>query len=140
MTSPKLSDFASRLAYQRHRHGLTQEAVAAHLPPSRPGTNPAQSTIGDWENDEGNSSPTWKQIVALCKLFSVSADYLLGLSESESGLASDAFIVDEAAEAARRADPAADPHRVLMKVPRRHRVIDYETAQKLRKELKLDKV
>ena len=39
----------------------------------------SQDTISLWEN--GKSLPSVEDLVALCKLFSVSADYILGLSD-----------------------------------------------------------
>ncbi len=39
----------------------------------------SQDTVSLWE--KGKSMPTVEYIIAICKLFSVSADYLLGLSD-----------------------------------------------------------
>ena len=39
----------------------------------------SQDTISLWEN--GKSLPSIEYIISLCELFSVSADYILGLSD-----------------------------------------------------------
>ena len=59
-----------RIKLLRERNGLTQAELAKQLGVTRSGVNA-------WEM--GISTPTTNYIVALAKLFHVSADYLLGL-------------------------------------------------------------
>lgn len=66
------SELAHRIAETRKRCGLKQTDVAKRLYC----TNPC---VSHWEH--GRSEPNATQIVGLCKLFGVSADYLLGIKE-----------------------------------------------------------
>ena len=61
-----------RLAEMRKDHGDTQAALAERLGVSLP-------TIRAWEQEK--SSPSHDMLVSVCKLYHVSADYLLGLSD-----------------------------------------------------------
>lgn len=127
------STFAARLIYHRKLLGLSQEALAVeHM-------DCAQSTVGDWEADKPKSSPSWRQLVALAKLFGVTTDYLVGLSDSTHGLWPDQCIVHEENEAAARATGKA-PGWVVLKVPRRLRIVDQEAGMELVRELRLGKL
>lgn len=57
-----------RIRELREQNGLTQAELARKLDVTR-------SSVNAWES--GLSSPTIQYVVALCKLFHVSADYLL---------------------------------------------------------------
>lgn len=59
----------SRLVFQRKRAGLTQAGLANKLKVS-------VKTVKNWESD--TSDPTLKSLLALCELFHISADELLG--------------------------------------------------------------
>lgn len=59
------------LAEVRKDHQETQKDLAEHLQVS-------VATIRSWERE--NSSPSHEMLVAICKLYQVSADYLLGLT------------------------------------------------------------
>ncbi len=61
-----------RLQYVRTYHGDRQTDLAKKL-------NVSLSTIKSWERD--NSSPNHGLVVQICKLYHVSADYLLGLTD-----------------------------------------------------------
>lgn len=61
-----------RLAEIRKDHGDTQADLAKRLDVSLP-------TVRAWEQDK--SSPSHEMLVIICKLYSVSSDYLLGLSD-----------------------------------------------------------
>ncbi len=61
-----------RLSEIRKDHGNTQAALADQLGVSLP-------TVRAWE--QGKSSPSHEMLVAICKLYHVSSDYLLGLSD-----------------------------------------------------------
>lgn len=61
-----------RLRELRKLNNLTQTQLAEKL-------QTTQDTISLWEL--GKSYPDVESIVALCKLFDVSADYLLGLED-----------------------------------------------------------
>jgi len=60
-----------RLSEIRKDHGDTQAALAEKLGVSLP-------TIRSWEQEK--SSPSHEMLVSICKLYQVSADFLLGLS------------------------------------------------------------
>ena len=61
-----------RIKELRIENKLTQNQLGEKIAVS-------QDTISLWENNK--SLPTAEYIIALCRLFSVSADYLLGLSD-----------------------------------------------------------
>ncbi len=63
---------AARFKAVRAENGLTQVQLGEKLSVS-------QDTVSLWET--GKSVPTAEYIFAVCKLFGVSADYLLGLSD-----------------------------------------------------------
>ena len=59
------------LAEVRKDHGDTQETLAKKL-------HVTVSAVRTWEQEK--SSPSQEMLVAICRLYKVSADYLLGLS------------------------------------------------------------
>ena len=61
-----------RIRFLRKEIGLSQEQLANKL-------NTTQDTISLWELNK--SFPDVVNIIKLCKLFDVSADFLLGLKE-----------------------------------------------------------
>ena len=67
-----------RLAEARKDHNDTQEALAEKLSVSL-------STVRSWEQER--SSPTHELLVKICRLYDVSADYLLGLSDEDPAFA-----------------------------------------------------
>lgn len=67
-----MSEFRLRLKELRTESKFTQKQLAEKL-----GTT--NSSVCDWEC--GRSEPGIDHIVKLCKLFEVSADYLLGLED-----------------------------------------------------------
>lgn len=67
-----MSTFNVRLKELRQEKELSQKSLAVYI-----GTN--NSSICDWEC--GRSEPSIAYIVKLCRLFDVSADYLLGLED-----------------------------------------------------------
>lgn len=64
-----------RLAEIRKDHGDTQSALAEKL-------HIALSTIRSWEQEK--SSPSHDMLVSICRLYHVSSDYLLGLSDTDT--------------------------------------------------------
>lgn len=60
-----------RLAEIRKDHGDTQASLALKL-------NVTHFTVSSWEQEK--SSPSYELLVSICKLYQVSADYLLGLT------------------------------------------------------------
>lgn len=68
----------------REKNGLTQAALAKRLGVTR-------SAVNSWEI--GVSAPSVQYLIELCKLFNVSADYLLELNTKESVDIS--FLADE---------------------------------------------
>ena len=61
-----------RLSEVRKDHSDTQAALARRLGVSLP-------TVRAWEQEK--SSPSHEMLVTICRLYHVSADYLLGLSD-----------------------------------------------------------
>lgn len=61
-----------RLSEVRKDHGDTQATLAAKLGVSLP-------AVRAWEQEK--SSPGHDMLVAICRLYAVSSDYLLGLSD-----------------------------------------------------------
>lgn len=60
-----------RLAEVRKDHGDTQAALAKRL-------RVTLSAVRSWEQEK--SSPSHEMLVAICRLYHISSDYLLGLS------------------------------------------------------------
>ena len=67
-----LMDFKTRLKELRLEKGLSQKQLGEIIGAS-------YSAVGYWET--GINEPKISYVIALCKFFDVSADYLLGLSE-----------------------------------------------------------
>lgn len=63
-----------RLAEIRKDHGDTQAALAKRIGVSLP-------TVRAWEQEK--SSPSHELLVTLCRLYHVSSDYLLGLTDTD---------------------------------------------------------
>ncbi len=63
---------SNRIKDLRIENNLTQAEFGEKLSVS-------QDTVSLWE--KGKSLPTAEYIIAICKLFSISADYLLGLTD-----------------------------------------------------------
>ena len=84
----------------------------------------AQSTAGTWLR--GEFSPGVNELAKLCRHFKVSADYLLGISDFQSGLSPDSWIVD-----LDEVDNPRDDRMWCVKVPRRARIVDYEEMRRI---------
>ena len=67
-----MNTFQTRLRELRMEHELTQNALAEQL-------NTTGDSIYSWE--KGRSEPSIAMICSLCRIFEVSADYLLGLED-----------------------------------------------------------
>ncbi len=67
-----------RLAEMRKDHGDTQATLAARLEVSLP-------TVRAWEQEK--SSPSHEMLVTICRLYGVSSDYLLGLTDLDPAYA-----------------------------------------------------
>ena len=76
-----------RIKDLREKTGYSQTQLAKKLDVTR-------SSVNAWEM--GLSAPTTQYVVAMARLFHVSADYLLGI-ESELSLSLDAFTEEEIA-------------------------------------------
>ena len=63
-----------RLKHVRTYHGDRQIDLAKKL-------NVSESTVKSWERD--NSSPSYEILATICRLYSTSADYLIGLSDND---------------------------------------------------------
>ena len=64
----------TRLREIRKDHGDTQESLGQKLGFSTP-------TVSKWE--QGTSNPDFNTFKQICRMYSVSADYLLGLSDDD---------------------------------------------------------
>lgn len=71
----ELDTIGSRLRYLRKKAGFSQETTANLIYVSR-------ETIRDWEL--GGSLPSCDSLIALAACFSVSVDFILGVSDAES--------------------------------------------------------
>ena len=60
-----------RLAEVRKDHGDTQQTLADKL-------NVTKHTVSSWEQEK--SEPYHEMLIKICKLYAVSSDYLLGIS------------------------------------------------------------
>lgn len=118
MTSP-IESFAERLLVHRKRKNLTQDDVAEHIGCS-------QSSISDWEKKRDKSSPTLTQMHLLAKLLGVSADYLLGLSDSPLGLSPDLFLVD--LDFFESLPPGKE---WAVKIPRRAKLVEFDEWRRM---------
>lgn len=67
-----MSIFSKRIKELRKESNFTQQELAEKL-------ELTNSTVSDWET--GRSEPDLETLTKLAKLFSVTTDYLLGLSE-----------------------------------------------------------
>lgn len=63
-----------RLAEVRKDHGDHQASLAKKL-------HVSAFTVASWE--QGKSSPSHELLVAICQLYHVSSDYLLGLTDND---------------------------------------------------------
>lgn len=66
--------FGDKLKQLRIEHGVTQKQIAEYLGIA---PNSLQSL------EYGKTRPTYENLVKLCNYFQVSADYLLGLSDTK---------------------------------------------------------
>ena len=65
-------EFHNRLYFERHKSGLSADSVAKRL-------DMPTSTYYTYER--GKHKPPYDKLVALCDLFNVTADYMLGRTE-----------------------------------------------------------
>lgn len=80
-------EFAARLRSLRAEKKLTQEQVADFV-----GCH--QTSVSAWEKDEKSPTPSAPEIAALCALFEVSSDYIIGLSPHRQALPPGRVLVD----------------------------------------------
>lgn len=69
--------FAERLKELRKAEGLCQRELAEQI-------GIGQSNISDWEN--GVSRPEYENLMRIARIFDVSTDYLLGLTDYYSDI------------------------------------------------------
>ena len=67
-----METFSIRIRELRKEHGLTQKQLADKL-------QTTNSAVCDWER--GRTQPDLETLAKIASLFSVSSDYLLGLSD-----------------------------------------------------------
>lgn len=71
-----MQEFGERLKYLRQKNNMTQEEFGKLFDPPL-----AQSTIGTYEKNLREMS--YRNLIFLCKRFSVSLDWLLGVTDEE---------------------------------------------------------
>lgn len=121
-TSP---NFASRLRVLIADRNVTRAKVAEV---ARSKTR----TVTDWL--AGKTEPAASRVAMLCDFFRVSADYLLGRSDVESGLAPGSIVIDEDAVASAKADPK-NRYAFAWRVPRRVRIVSQDEADRITKQV-----
>lgn len=117
---PNSEQFATRLRTVRVSRKVTQ----SHLSEL---TGCSQNAISSWER---GVFPSASALAAICQALNVSADYLLGLCEHETGLPAGLFILDEDAIAQAKAGDA-----FAFQIPLRPRVATFAEVQDLYKKL-----
>lgn len=71
-----MSEFSDRLKTVRLKQGFTQKELASSL-------NITRAAYSAWES--GRNEPSFALLASICKTLGVTADYLIGLSDSSSG-------------------------------------------------------
>lgn len=115
------SNFSERILILRKRARLTQGQVGDAVGVS-------QNSISMWER--GESSPQVPHIAALARLFTCSADYLVGMSATPSGLDPDRWLVDM--DEFEKPTPGG---LWSIQIPRRARLVDYDELRRLESEV-----
>lgn len=106
------STFATRLRVLRAQHPEMSQSAIADL------VGVSQHAISRWEL--GKSEPRVAEIAKLCDAYGVSADYMIGRSESPTGLEPGMWIVDLDPASHRSTDPR---EQAAIEVPRRHKIM-----------------
>lgn len=119
MHDPELQTFAERLLLHRKRRGMSQDALSDAI-------GVAQDTISKWER--GRASAPVGELIKLCALFGVSADYLIGRVDGEHGLPVGMFLVDlDAIEDPREGETWAQ------QIPQRPALMSYDQVKAIHK-------
>jgi transcriptional regulator with XRE-family HTH domain len=125
MPSPaRQSIVATRLRVLRAQHPEISQVTLAEL------VGVSQHAVSRWEM--GKIEPRAALLAKLCDVYGVSADYLLGRTDSPTGLSPGTWIVDLEKVAA----PVLK-EKWAAEVPRRHRIVDH--AEMLRIEEKTNR-
>lgn len=118
MSAPNLSLFAERLRIHRQRASLSQAELADRLGKS-------QASVSEWER--AGSGPQVHELLQLCTLFDVSADYLIGRADHPHGLPSGLFLIDlDKVEGEHVPDEDWG-----FQIPRRARVVDWAEVRRI---------
>lgn len=122
MPSTRQSIVATRLRVLRaQRPEITQVVLAERLGRS-------QNAIHKWE--QGVTEPRAADIAGICDVFSVSADWVLGRTDSQTGIAAGQWLLDlEAVESPDTGRPWA------IEVPRKHRLVDHTEKERIKAEV-----
>ena len=119
MSPTNRSIVATRLRVLRAHHPeVTQVVLAEKLGRS-------QNFVHRCE--KGTAQPDASDIVGICDLFGVSADYLLGRSDSTTGISPGMWMLD--LDAIERPEPGRD---WAVEVPRRHRFVDHREKERIK--------
>ena len=109
---------ATRLRVLRAHHPELSQTALAEL------VGVSQHAVSRWEM--GKSEPRAAEMSRLCDAYGVSADYLLGRTNSTTGLEPGRWIID--LDAVER--PGPEPW--AAEVPRRHRIVDHREKERIR--------
>jgi transcriptional regulator with XRE-family HTH domain len=120
-SADRKSVVATRLRVLRAQHPEITQVVLAE----RVGVS--QNAVHRWE--AGLSEPRAEHIAAACDLFGCSADYLLGRTDSTTGLEPGTWIID----LEKVATPVAG-EKWAVEVPRRHRIVDHTEMLRIEKD------
>lgn len=101
----------------RQRLDLSQDGLADCV-------GVAQDTISKWER--GRTSASVPELMVLCDLFGVSADYMIGRSDHESGLRPGMFLVDMDA-----ADKPVELEDLAVQIPLRPAIRTWEEVKRM---------
>lgn len=114
---------ATRLRVLRAHHPELSQTALAEL------VGVSQHAVSRWEM--GKSEPRAAEMSRLCDAYGVSADYLLGRTNSTTGLEPGRWIVDlDAVERHERGEHWA------VEIPRRHKVVDHREKERIRESRK----
>jgi transcriptional regulator with XRE-family HTH domain len=120
--TPRQSIVATRLRVLRaQRPEITQTVLAERIGKS-------QNAIYKWE--QGVTEPRAADIVGICDVFGVSADWLVGRTDSQTGIAPGQWLIDiEAVE-------SPDAGRAwAIEIPRKHKLVDHTEKERIRTEV-----
>lgn len=124
---PSLPSVAERIRQLLAKHNLDVKDLAKSI-------RVAPRTVSSWK--AGDTEPGATHVALLCGAFKVSADYMLGRVESESGLTPGSVVLDlDAIDAIKRGDAADREVPIGFPVPDRPHVVPAKEAARIASDL-----